>query len=265
MRDPDAIVRPLKPQEVDAAASVLANAFSDDPIFRFILGDRDDMEVRLGHLFRDAAEAELRKSAHLVEIVDSGNAVALWHEVDDWKTSPTALLRSVPSVVKAFGARLPRALQVLTSAEKVHPSEPHRHLMYIGTHKEHEGEGLGSALLGSMLERCDDDGIPTYLESTNPANDAWYRAVRVRVPWPGASAQRGSCAHRHVARCSEALTQSPTHHFDLRRLAGSLFRSAPIGPKQNGCLVLKVVILRHRYAWTGPRYIIANEICRAAE
>jgi GNAT superfamily N-acetyltransferase len=174
MRDPDAIVRPVKPQEVDAAAGVLANAFSDDPIFRFILGDRDDMEIRLGHLFRDAAEAELRKSAHLVEIVDSGNAVALWHEVDDWKTSPTALLRSVPSVVKAFGSRLPRALQVLASAEKVHPAEPHRHLMYIGTHKDHNGKGLGSALLGSMLERCDDDGVPTYLESTNPANDAWY-------------------------------------------------------------------------------------------
>ena len=156
------------------AAGVLANAFSDDPIFGFILGGRDDIEFRLGHLFRDAAEGELQKPAHLVEMVDSGNAVALWHEVDDWRTRPMALLRSLPAVVKAFGTRLPRALQVLTSAEKVHPSEPHRHLAYIGTHKHHRGEGLGSALLGSMLERCDSDGIPTYLESTNPANDAWY-------------------------------------------------------------------------------------------
>lgn len=46
--------------------------------------------------------------------------------------------------------------------------------MYIGTLKGHEGEGLGSALMGSMLERCDDQGVPTYLESTNPVNDAWY-------------------------------------------------------------------------------------------
>jgi len=166
--------RALQPQELGLAANVLANAFSDDPIFQFILGERPDMEKRLNHLFRDAAEAELRKSTHLVEIVDSGNAVALWHEVDDWETSPVALLRSVPSVLKAFGTRLPRALRVLTSAEKVHPAEPHRHLMYIGTHKQHKGEGLGSTLLGSMLERCDDEGIPTYLESTNPANDAWY-------------------------------------------------------------------------------------------
>lgn len=58
-------------------------------------------------------------------------------------------------------------------AEKVHPAEPHRHLAYIGTRKGHEGKGFGSALVRSMLERCDADGMPTYLESTNPANDAW--------------------------------------------------------------------------------------------
>ena len=170
----DVAVRPVEPHETEVAAGVLASAFSDDPIFGFILGGRDDIEARLVHLFSDAVEAELRKSAHLVEMVDSGDAVALWHEVDDWQTSPRALAKSLPSVLKAFGTRLPRALQVLTSAEKVHPSEPHRHLAYIGTRKSREGKGLGSALMRSMLERCDNDGIPTYLESTNPANDAWY-------------------------------------------------------------------------------------------
>lgn len=170
----DPSVRPIRQEEVDAAARVLANAFSDDPIFQFILSERSDAETRIVHLFRDACEAELRKPAHLIERAASGNAVALWHDVDDWKMSPTALVRSLPSVIRAFGTRLPRALRVVTSAEAVHPSEPHRHLAYIGTHKDHKGKGLGSALLRSMLERCDDEGIPTYLESTNPANDAWY-------------------------------------------------------------------------------------------
>lgn len=174
MTGSDGTVRSITGAEVDTSAGVLASAFSDDPIFEFILGDRGDIEVRIANLFRDAAETELRKSSHLVETVDSGNAVALWHEVDDWKTPPMALIRSLPAVMRAFGTSLPRALQVLTSAEKVHPSEPHRHLAYIGTHKDHTGKGRGSALLRSMIERCDSEGIPTYLESTNPANDAWY-------------------------------------------------------------------------------------------
>ena len=158
MTGPELVVRPIGHEEVREAANVLASAFSDDPIFEFILGDRKDTHVRLGHLFRDAARAELRRPAHLVETVESGNAVALWHEVDAWEMGPMALARSLPSVVKAFGTRLPRALNVITSAEKVHPPEPHRHLAYIGTQKGDEGNGLGSALMQSMLERCDAEG-----------------------------------------------------------------------------------------------------------
>ncbi|NND02032.1 MAG: GNAT family N-acetyltransferase [Acidimicrobiia bacterium] len=160
--------------EADAAAAVLANAFADDPIFRYILGDRNDIERRAKHLFVENIAAELRKSAHLVEMTEDGNAVALWHDVDDWRTPPVELVRSLPSTVRAFGMSLPRALRVLLTAEKVHPPEPHRHLAYIGTHDDHKGKGLGTALLADMTERCDQNGLAAYLESTNPVNDAWY-------------------------------------------------------------------------------------------
>lgn len=188
MTTPQAAVRPIDTHEADDDAAVLANAFSDDPIFTYILAGRDRIEDRCGHLFRDTVATELRKRSHLVETVDSGQAVALWHEVDDWKTPPIALARSLPSTLRAFGTRLPRALSVVLSAEKVHPEEPHRHLAYIGTHSDHKGKGLGSALIRSMLDRWDDQGIPTYLESTNPANDAWYASFgfesRSPIPLP---------------------------------------------------------------------------------
>jgi GNAT superfamily N-acetyltransferase len=171
-----------------AAAAVLAGAFADDPIFNYILGDRSDSETRLGYLFGESVRAELRKSAHLVEMTQAGNAVALWYDVDDWKTPPMELVRLLPSAVRAFGKRLPRALRVLLSAEKVHPSEPHRYLAYIGTHHDHKGKGLGSVLLKSMMERCDHEGVAAYLESTNPVNDAWYARLgfesRGPVPLP---------------------------------------------------------------------------------
>ena len=113
-----------------------------------------------------------------VRPIDSG-------EVD---VAAAVLARSLPSTMRAFGTRLPRALSVVLSAEKVHPDEPHRHLAYIGTHSDHKGKGLGSALIRSMLDRCDEQGIPTYLESTNPANDAWYASFgfesRGPIPLP---------------------------------------------------------------------------------
>jgi GNAT superfamily N-acetyltransferase len=39
----------------------------------------------------------------------------------------------------------------------------------------HRGKGYGTALLGFALEQCDRDGVPAYLESTNPRNMSLYR------------------------------------------------------------------------------------------
>ncbi len=175
-------------EERDAAACVLANAFADDPVFRYILGSRWNNEQRLRHLFNESIATQLRKETHLVYRTDDGNAVALWHHIDDWQTPPIELVRSLPATIRAFGLSLPRAVRVLLSAEKVHPPEPHVHLAFIGTRDTHKGKGHGSALLVSMIERCDERGVSAYLESTNPANDAWYARFgfvsRGQVPLP---------------------------------------------------------------------------------
>lgn len=100
------------------AAAVLAGAFADDPIFNYILGDRSDSETQLGYLFGESVRAELRKSAHLVEMTQAGNAVALWYDVDDWKTPPMELVRLLPSAVRAFGKRLPRHCESFSAPKR---------------------------------------------------------------------------------------------------------------------------------------------------
>jgi GNAT superfamily N-acetyltransferase len=56
-----------------------------------------------------------------------------------------------------------------------HPIEPHWYLPLIGVDPIEQGKGHGSALLAYALERCDRDGLPAYLESTNPRNMSLYR------------------------------------------------------------------------------------------
>eukprot|EP01041_Mallomonas_annulata_P030478 gene30478-52615_t len=55
-----------------------------------------------------------------------------------------------------------------------HPEEPHWYLSMIGVDPSHHGQGLGSALLKAGLQRCDADGLPAYLESSNPKNVPLY-------------------------------------------------------------------------------------------
>ena len=50
--------------------------------------------------------------------------------------------------------------------EKKHPTQPHWYLGILGTDTVHQGKGVGSALMQPILERCDAEGLPAYLESS---------------------------------------------------------------------------------------------------
>jgi len=66
---------------------------------------------------------------------------------------------------------------VLATAEQVgaaHPTEPHWYLPFIGVDPSAQNEGLGRALMLHALARCDADGLPAYLESSNPRNISLY-------------------------------------------------------------------------------------------
>ncbi|HUF32996.1 MAG TPA: GNAT family N-acetyltransferase [Acidimicrobiales bacterium] len=67
-------------------------------------------------------------------------------------------------------------------------SEPHYYLPFIGTDPDHRGKGQGTALLADMLLRCDEEGMPAYLESTRIENRALYHRhgfqVLDEMHWP---------------------------------------------------------------------------------
>lgn len=156
------------------ATDSLAQAFGNDPAMSWMVGAGSDTAKRLSHLFGHMLATELAHGEHLVDVTDGARSVALWHDVDQWKTSPSATVKMVPAAIRTFGRRLPVALRALSMIEKVHPDEPHRHLAFIGVNPAHQGQGLGGALLASMTAECDTRGLGAYLESSNPRNDALY-------------------------------------------------------------------------------------------
>ena len=55
-----------------------------------------------------------------------------------------------------------------------HPREAHWHLPLIGVDPAHQGKGVGSALLRHVLNACDGQKLPAYLEATSARNVALY-------------------------------------------------------------------------------------------
>jgi GNAT superfamily N-acetyltransferase len=167
-------IRQATPTDRKALASALASAFSEDPLFGWIAGPNAPLEDRL-RVFLDAfLKVNLAKPDHLVFVSEDGTGAAIWQPVGKWKVPTGDLVRALPAMVRAFRFRTPAMMGALTAIEKVHPKEDHYYLEVLGTRKDRQSKGIGSAVINAVLERCDEEGMPAYLESSNPRNIPFY-------------------------------------------------------------------------------------------
>ena len=162
-------------------AGALAQAFWDDPLVEFLLPDGvASRERRLQTLFTMTMRSPLAKG-HVYTAGD-GCAAAVWKPPGAWQDTPADLARSLPLGVRALRGRAVRGLSFLLDVEKQHPKDPpHWYLAVLGTEPDSQGKGHGSALLRPILERCDTEGLPAYLESSKERNVPFYERHGFRV------------------------------------------------------------------------------------
>jgi GNAT superfamily N-acetyltransferase len=116
---------------------------------------------------------------HETLLVPEGEVVAasLWDPPGHWKIPVMAQLKMAPSLlVRVFGARSFSHLRDYARVEALHAehTEPHYYLAVLGTDPDHQGKGLGSALMQPILDRCDEEGVGAYLESSKESNIPFY-------------------------------------------------------------------------------------------
>lgn len=70
---------------------------------------------------------------------------------------------------------------MLEGMARYHPREPHWYLPMIAADPRWFGKGLGSLLMKHALRRCDEEGMPAYLESSNPRNIPFYERFGFRT------------------------------------------------------------------------------------
>jgi GNAT superfamily N-acetyltransferase len=65
-------------------------------------------------------------------------------------------------------------MMALAKVESNHPESDHHYLAFVGLEPELQGKGLGTALMRPVLERCERERLPAYLEASSPRNRACY-------------------------------------------------------------------------------------------
>ncbi|MEW1922060.1 GNAT family N-acetyltransferase [Streptomyces sp. NPDC088360] len=150
---------------------LLDEAFRDDPVSSWVFPDEEHRRRRHGALM--GAFLDLALSQGHVDIADDGAAVALWWSVpageQEGEEEGPAQLR------EAVDPQNARVEEIGRLTGEAHPTDrAHQYLHMIGVSPERQGEGIGSALIGAVLERCDREGLHAYLEASNSRSRELY-------------------------------------------------------------------------------------------
>lgn len=177
--------RTATPADVDAVTRTIALAFEDDPVWGPTLARPDGATDHLEPFWRLWVEGALRYSTVFLtdsDTADEGAAVAVWLPPDGTEMSAEQLVALSDLVVAVLPAESVAAMEEMGQRFDAHrPTEPHMYLNFLATHPDHRGHGLAQRMLAENLEEYDAQGLPAYLESSNPLNIPRYERAGFRV------------------------------------------------------------------------------------
>jgi len=163
------VIRSADPGDEATVVSVITLAFAADPVARWATPDPAKYLAVMPQIARAFGGNGFAHGS--VYVVDGGGGAAMWLPPG---IAPDS--ERLGALISEYGAAdtLPEVAAVMERMEQSHPHEPHWYLPLIGVDPALHGRGLGSALMRHALVRCDAEGVPAYLESTNPRNIGLY-------------------------------------------------------------------------------------------
>ncbi|MFI5910708.1 GNAT family N-acetyltransferase [Dactylosporangium sp. NPDC051541] len=166
-RMPETHVTVATPDDRAAVVATVVAAFAADPALRWFLpGEQYDAEAAtmFGALF------DSRVGHGSVWVADAGAAVAMW---DPPRAPGGNGVEHAPQ-----SGRFGRYQSIVHTKL---PRTPHWYLGVVAVHPEHWGRRLGRTVMAAGLRRAAADGLPAYLETSNPKNVQVYRTAGFEV------------------------------------------------------------------------------------
>ncbi len=182
MAEPE--IRGATVDDAEEVGRILGAAFDDNPIINWIVRTDERRGWAIETLFREVGRYEYLPGGECHITADCTGAT-LWR-------APGVPERNDPRLGAIFeeivgdNADHSRVLGEVRDAH--HPAEEHFYLLGIGVLPGGQGGGVGSALIRTVLDRCDRERIPAYLENSKERNLPFYErhgfVVRERIELP---------------------------------------------------------------------------------
>jgi ribosomal protein S18 acetylase RimI-like enzyme len=167
-----ASVTRVHPHREANALATLTLAFASDPVNRWCWPATGDYLTAFPQFVR-ALGGRAFATGNAFEIADDAG-VALWLPPGT-EPDEAELIDFIQRTVHA--SRRNDLFEIIQQATQSHPREPHWYLPFVGVEPQHQCRGFGASLLRPMLQHCDAEQLPAYLESTNPRNVPFYESL----------------------------------------------------------------------------------------
>jgi GNAT superfamily N-acetyltransferase len=167
-------------QDLDTITTMVALAFAADPVWGPALALPGGSTANLKAFWRPFVLGALEHST--VYLAPDDAAVALWIPPGAEEMSDAVEASLWQFVAETFPPDSEAAMrQLFTRFEVNHPHDrSHAYLSVLATHPDHRGRGIAQQLLAEQLAEFDHEGVPAYLESSNPANLHRYERLGFR-------------------------------------------------------------------------------------
>ena len=159
--------------DVPELAAALGRAFADNPGMSWTFRDPATRPRKLELGFGDYLRHIWLPRGECWTTRELGGA-ALWLPPGGWEIPMRVQLRLLPGMLAHARLETLRLLRFFSLVEAKHPHEPHWYLAVLGVDPSRQGRGFGSHLMQPVLERCDSEGLPAYLETDTERNVQLY-------------------------------------------------------------------------------------------
>ena len=160
------------PKDATQIGEITAEAFRNDPVNNWMFGNFAGIQS----LFLNQARRIYGPRGYCYRHGEEGACMWMLPGGDASFSLADYLAIGWSTLIKCGPGAVRRAVATGTQMDKQHPHFSHAYLFSIGVRPSAQGKGLGRKLIRPVLDTCDREGIPAYLENSNPANTSFYHS-----------------------------------------------------------------------------------------
>jgi GNAT superfamily N-acetyltransferase len=170
-------------RDLTCAANLLAESLFDDPLQQWLFPVAKKRLAATTRMFRHLLKPKLADG--LVRVIRDSTgelaSVAVW--TPPYPPAPSRWEHYAESFFMrlTYGRRIHEVREAFTKLAARHPQSPYWYLQALATRADRRGQGHARCLMDEKFREANFQGVITALETSNPANVAYYEKLGFQI------------------------------------------------------------------------------------